>query len=168
MIYWWLLAATIAERVLELVISKRNAAWSFAQGGKEYGHAHYKWMVVLHTAFLICCVVEPWILQPVVPEFVCVLSIVVVIFTQALRWWVISTLGQQWNTRVIIVPSYKRVRKGPFLFLNHPNYLAVILELAALPLIGGAWITSLVFTLLNLLLLRERILVENDALAQLK
>ena len=168
MIYWLILAATIVERLIELVISKRNATWSFAHGGKEYGQAHYKWMVLLHTSFLVCCALEPLIYDRVVPDLVLELSIAVVAFTQTLRWWVITTLGSQWNTRVIIVPGYGRIRKGPFLYLNHPNYLAVILELAALPLIGGAWMTALVFTALNLWLLKERTHVENHALAQLK
>lgn len=167
-IYWLILGATIVERLIELVVSKRNAAWSFANGGQEWGEQHYKWMVLLHTSFLICCVAEPVFFARNPHDLVTKVGIAIVISTQALRWWVITTLGRQWNTRVIIVPGFERVRKGPFQYIPHPNYLAVILELAALPLIGGAWITALVFSLLNLWLLKVRVAVENQALAALK
>lgn len=168
LIYWLILGATIIERVIELIISKRNAAWSFAHGGEEWGKGHYKWMVLLHTLFLICCVVEPLVFPRALDEPVMILCVVVVLMTQSLRWWVITTLGHQWNTRVIIVPGYERVRKGPFQYIPHPNYLAVILELAALPLLGGAWFTAIVFSILNLWLLKVRIAIENQALATLK
>lgn len=167
-LYWWVLSFTILERLVELVVSKRNARWSFNQGGKEYGGEHYRWMVLLHASYLVCCVVEPIFLQRTIGFEWSIFFTVIVILTQALRWWVITTLGKQWNTRVIIVPGLDRVQNGPFRFLNHPNYVAVIIELAALPLIQGAWFTSLVFSILNLWLLKVRIIVENQALAALK
>lgn len=168
MIYWAILVATIAERIIELFISNRNAAWSFAQGGREFGREHYRWMVLLHTSYLVSCVAEPLVFERSISTEFAAVFIVIVILTQALRWWVIATLGAQWNTRVIIVPGLERVRRGPFRFFEHPNYIAVIVELAALPLITGAWMTSLVFSILNLWLLKVRISVENQALATLR
>jgi methyltransferase len=85
--------------------------------------------------------------------------------SQALRWWCIATLGKQWNTRVVVVPSLPLVRRGPYALLNHPNYVAVVVEGAALPLVHSAWVTALVFTVLNAALLRVRIRTENAALA---
>ncbi|MDT0550875.1 isoprenylcysteine carboxylmethyltransferase family protein, partial [Streptomyces lonegramiae] len=92
------------------------------------------------------------------------IMVVVVLVAQALRWWCITTLGRQWNTRVVVVPGATRVVDGPYRVLPHPNYVAVVTEGAALPLAGGAWITALVFTVANAALLRTRIRVENEAL----
>jgi len=165
--YAVLLAFTALERVLELVVSLRNAKWSFAQGGFEVGKEHYPFMVVLHTAFLIGCAVEPWALNREFIPWVAIPALVVAIACQGLRWWCITTLGSQWNTRVIIVPGGGRVTGGPYRWLNHPNYVAVVLEGIALPLVGGAHFTAISFTLLNALLLTVRIRVENDALRRL-
>ena len=86
---------------------------------------------------------------------------------QGLRWWCITTLGRQWNTRVVVVRGAARVVDGPYRFLSHPNYVAVVAESAALPLVHTAWITALTFSVLNAVLLRTRINVENAALASL-
>ena len=86
---------------------------------------------------------------------------------QVLRWWCITTLGPQWNTRVVVIPDAPRVTGGPYRFFSHPNYVAVVVEGIALPLVHSAWITALVFTVLNAALLRTRIGVENSALASL-
>ncbi len=167
MVYWWVLTITIFERLAELLISKRNAKWSFAQGGVEFGRDHYKWMVLLHVSYLLSCILEPIFFDRDVDLNWTIFFTVVVILTQALRWWVITTLGHQWNTRVIIVSGLPRIEDGPFRFFDHPNYIAVIIELAALPLIHGAWMTSFVFSVLNLWLLRVRIRIENQALKSL-
>jgi methyltransferase len=154
------------ERLAELVVSKRNAAWSLARGGREYGAGHYPAMVVLHTALLVGAVVEvvvadrpflPWLGWPMV---------VFVVAAQGLRWWCIATLGPQWNTRVIVVPGLDLVRRGPYRWLPHPNYVAVVAEGVALPLVHTAWVTALVFTLLNAALLRVRIRTEDAALGR--
>jgi methyltransferase len=93
--------------------------------------------------------------------------LVVVVAAQALRWWCIATLGYQWNTRVVVVPDAPRVTGGPYRLFSHPNYVAVVLEGIALPLVHTAWITALAFTVLNAALMRTRIGVENTALARL-
>jgi len=165
--YVLLIAAVACERVAELVVSKRNLAWSRTQGGIEFGAAHYPAMVILHTGLLVGCLAEvilldrpflPWLGWPM---------LAIVVAAQALRWWCITTLGQQWNTRVVVIPGASRVSGGPYRLLSHPNYVAVIAEGVALPLVHTAWITALVFTVLNGVLLATRITTENTALASL-
>lgn len=155
------------ERVAELVVSTRNAAWSKAQGGVETGLGHYPFMVVLHTGLLAGALVEAWVRRPEVPSALAWSMLLVVLLTQALRWWCIATLGQRWNTRVLVVPGLAPVTGGPYRWLKHPNYVAVVVEGIALPLVHSAWITSLVFTVLNAGLLTVRIRAENAALATL-
>lgn len=157
-----LILLVAVERVAELVVSNRNLAWSKAHGGKEFGAGHYPVMVALHTGLLAGAVAEArarrrWVW----PAFW------VVVAAQMLRWWCITTLGRQWNTRVVVVPGAARVAGGPYRFIPHPNYVAVVLEGAALPLVGGAWITALVFSVANAALLRTRIRVEDQALRSL-
>jgi methyltransferase len=155
------------ERVAELVVSKRNAAWSFARGGVETGREHFPFMVVLHTGFLVGALVEVWVRRPEPPVWLVVTMLALAVASQVLRWWCITTLGPRWNTRVIVVPGLAPVTGGPYRFLSHPNYVAVVVEGVALPLIGGAWITALVFTVVNAGLLAVRLRVENAALASL-
>ncbi len=155
------------ERIAELVVSKRNAAWSMERGGKEYGQGHYPPMAILHTALLFGAIAEVWLLRPPFVPVLGVVMVLVLIATQALRWWCIVTLGPRWNTRVIIVPGMPPVASGPYRFLSHPNYVAVVAEGIALPLVHTAWITAVVFTVLNAWLLTVRLRCENAALAEL-
>ena len=155
------------ERLAELVVSKRNAAWSLERGGRETGQGHFPAMVLLHTGLLVGALVEAWVRQPDVPSALAWSMLAVVVLTQGLRWWCIATLGRRWNTRVIVVPGLPPVTGGPYRFLSHPNYVAVVLEGIALPLVHAAWVTSLVFTVLNAALLTVRIRTENAALATL-
>ena len=124
-------------------------------------------MVVVHTGLLAGALVEvaladrpflPWLGWPMVA---------VVLATQALRWWCIATLGRQWNTRVIVVPGAVRVAGGPYRWLRHPNYLAVVVEGVALPMVHTAWLTALLFTVANAAVLSVRVRTENLALAEL-
>lgn len=169
--YLVLVLLTGAERIVELVVSKRNAAAAFARGGIEYGQSHFPWMVALHTGFLLACIAEVFLLdRPFIPALGWPM-LAIALLCQAGRYWCIASLGAQWNTRVIVVPGAGAVRaKGPYRFdwLPHPNYLIVAVEGIALPLVYSAWITALVFTLLNaVLLLRFRIPTENEALRRL-
>jgi methyltransferase len=164
----WLYVALVVlvgfERVAELAVSLRNAKWSFAHGGVEFGKGHYPFMVVLHTGLLAGCVVEAIVSgRPFDPK-VGWAALVIVVMMQGLRWWCISVLGHQWNTRVIVVPGLSRVTQGPYRFLRHPNYVAVIGEGIALPLVHSAYITAIVFTVLNAPLLAVRIRTEETAL----
>lgn len=167
MVAWWSLLGVVAvERCVEMVLSRRHAIWSFAQGGIEYGSAHYPYMVLLHTAFLVGCAVEPLVFdRPFLPPlgWTC---LAIAAGCQALRWWCIRTLGKRWNTRVIVVPGLSAVTTGPYQYFRHPNYLAVIGEGLALPLIHSAWLTAIAFTLLNTVLLWVRIGVEDAALGR--
>ncbi|WP_028645111.1 isoprenylcysteine carboxyl methyltransferase family protein [Nocardioides sp. URHA0020] len=156
------------ERLAELVVSKRNAAWSFERGGVETGRSHYPVMVVLHSGFLVAMLVEAWVRRPEVPGWLAWSMLALVVLAQGLRWWCIRTLGHQWNTRVIVVPGLTPVRKGPYRLLDHPNYVAVVVEGAALPMVHAAWITALGFTVLNAALLYVRINVENAAIGGLQ
>lgn len=162
-----LVALVGLERVAELVVSKRNAAWSTERGGRESGQGHYPVMVVLHTGFLVAMLAEAWVREPHVPAWLAWSMLALVAAAQALRWWCIATLGPRWNTRVIVVPGLPPVTGGPYRFLRHPNYVAVVVEGVALPLVHAAWITALVFTLANAALLLVRIRVEDAALATL-
>ncbi len=155
------------ERLAELVVSNRNAAWSLERGGVEYGRGHYPFMVVLHSGFLVAMLVEAWVVRPDVSAALAWSMLALVLLSQALRWWCIATLGPRWNTRVIVVPGLPRVTGGPYRFFSHPNYVAVVVEGIALPLVHAAWITALAFTVLNAVLLTVRIRAENAALRTL-
>jgi len=155
------------ERLAELVVSKRNAQWSLSRGGVETGQGHYPFMVVLHTGFLVAMLAEAFLRRPVVPPALAWSMLAVVIAAQALRWWCILSLGPRWNTRVIVVPELAPVRSGPYRWLSHPNYVAVVAEGVALPLVHASWVTALVFTLANAALLTVRLRAENAALATL-
>lgn len=164
---WWftLLVGLVAlERVAELVVSQRNAARAFARGGVESGRGHYPFMVVLHTGLLVGALAEVWLRRPESVPVLAWICLDVVILSQVLRWWCIATLGEQWNTRVIVVPGAGLVRRGPYRLMPHPNYVAVVLEGLALPLVHSAWITAVAFTVLNAGLLTVRIRTENRAL----
>jgi methyltransferase len=159
-----LVAAVGLERLAELAVSKRNAAWSMARGGFETGRQHYPVMVVLHTGLLAGALVEVWWRRP---DFVPALGwtmLALVLASQVLRWWCIATLGRRWNTRVIVVPGLPLVTGGPYRLMSHPNYVAVVVEGFALPLVHSAWVTAVVFTVCNAVLLTVRIRVENQAL----
>ena len=155
------------ERLVELVVSTRHAAWSRAQGGREVGRGHYPVMVVLHTGLLAGMLLEAWLRRPDVPVPLAAAMLLLTVASQGLRWWCIATLGRRWNTRVIVVPGMPLVRSGPYRLLPHPNYVAVVVEGVALPLVHAAWVTALVFTLGNAALLAVRIRVEDAALADL-
>jgi methyltransferase len=124
-------------------------------------------MVVLHTGLLVGALIEAYVREPAVPSALAWSMLALVVLSQALRWWCIATLGRRWNTRVIIVPGLPPVTSGPYRFMSHPNYVAVVVEGVALPLVHAGWITAVVFTVLNAILLTVRIRVENAALATL-
>ncbi len=162
--YAVLIALIAGERVTELVVSKRHAAWAFAHGGIEYGRGHYPPMVVLHTALLVSALAEAAFGSR---DFIPLLGwpmLAMVLAAQGLRWWCILTLGNSWNTRVIVAPGIPLCQRGPYRWISHPNYVAVVIEGFALPLVHTSWITAAVFTVLNAWLLSVRIRTENAAL----
>ncbi len=166
--YVLLIGAVAVERVVELALARRNSAWTLGRGGIEHGRDHYPWMVALHTALLAGCLLEPTLAaRPFVPLLGWT-ALALVAASQALRWWCVRSLGPYWNTRVIVVPGTPPVRRGPYRFprLRHPNYVAVAVEGAALPLVHGAWLTALAFTAANTALMSVRIRCEDTALRQ--
>jgi len=167
----WLFTALVVlvglERLAEVVVSTRNARWSVSRGGIEVGRSHYPPMVLLHTGLLVGALVEVWTRRPDVVPVLAWTMLALVVLSQGLRWWCIGVLGRQWNTRVIVVPGLSLVRRGPYRWLSHPNYVAVVMEGFALPLVHSAAITAVVFTLFNAVLLSVRIRVENTALSRL-
>ncbi|GAB1823246.1 isoprenylcysteine carboxyl methyltransferase family protein [Herbidospora sp. RD11066] len=165
--YALLVALVGVERLAELVVAKRNLSWSLARGGFVAGQGHYPFMVVLHTGLLAGCLIEVYAAdRPFVPALGWPM-LALVVASQGLRWWCIRTLGHQWNTQVVVVPGLTAVTGGPYRFLRHPNYVAVAVEGLALPLVHSAWVTALVFTVLNAGLMVVRIRCEEAALARL-
>ena len=164
LLYAALVVAVGLERLAELVVSRRHADWALRRGGVEFGRGHFPAMVALHTALLVGALVEVLVAdRPFVPALGWPM-LVLALASQGLRWWCITTLGPQWNTRVIVVPGLPLVSGGPYRFLRHPNYVAVVVEGFALPLVHSAWVTAVAFTVLNAALLTVRIRVEDRAL----
>lgn len=162
--YLAMLALVAAERMAELFISRRHAAGVLAHGGLESGQAHYRAMVIVHAAFLAACAAESLIVARVIPAALSSGALMVAAGAQMLRYWAIWTLGECWNTRIIVMPGAPPVTGGPYRFIRHPNYLAVMLEVAALPLIRANWYTAIGFSIANAIVLAVRIPAEERAL----
>nr|WP_218566738.1 isoprenylcysteine carboxylmethyltransferase family protein [Vallicoccus soli] len=164
--YCLLVGLYAVERLAELVLSARNIRWSLARGGVETGFGHYPSMVVLHTGLLVGCLVEVLVLDRPFLAWLGWPMLALALLAQGLRWWSIRTLGHRWNTRVVVVPGMPLVTGGPYRLVNHPNYVAVVVEGVALPLVHTAWVTALVFTVLNVPLLAVRLRAEEAALGR--
>lgn len=152
------------ERLVELVVSSRNARRALAAGGVEAGRGHYPAMVVFHAGFLVACAAEPLLWPRPWPPAAALAALAAALLAQGLRWWAIASLGGRWTTRIVVLPGAPPVTGGPYRWLRHPNYLAVAVELLAVPLIGGALATAAVATLGNAALLAVRIPAEERAL----
>jgi methyltransferase len=161
-----LVALVAAQRVGELRISARHLRPLKARGAIEVGAGHYPWMVALHTSFLVSCVAEVWLLGRTWRPVLAAPAVTILVLALALRWWTLATLGERWTTRVLVVPGEGLIESGPYRWLRHPNYLVVVMEIAAIPLVHGAWLTALLFSVANLILLRERVRVEEGALGR--
>ena len=166
LLYIALVVAVALGRLAELRIARRNFRSLLGRGGVEAGAEHYPWMVLFHVLFLAACPLEVRLLgRPFLPALAAVM-LALLVLAALLRWWVISSLEGRWTTRVVVLPGTPPVTRGPYRFLRHPNYLAVIAEILALPLVHTAWLTALVFTLANAVVLRARIRAEEAALAR--
>jgi methyltransferase len=155
-----ILALVTLQRVGELWLSNRNTARLLAQGAREVGASHYPLIVVVHALWLAAL----WWAAPGHHIFAFWLALYVLL--EIARIWVLATLGQRWTTRIIVLPGAPLVRRGPYRFVNHPNYVVVIGEIAVLPLVFGLWQVAFIFTLLNAAVLTVRIREENRALAR--
>ena len=159
-------ALVAAQRLFELILARRNERRARARGAVERGQGHYPLIVALHILWLVSTLVEGLLRGPVYPAFWPV-PLALFLLVQPLRYWAIFSLGESWNTKILVAPGAKPVRRGPYRYLNHPNYVVVVVEILAFPSIFGAWITALVFTALNAALLSVRIRAENRALSEL-
>ena len=153
-------ALVALERIAELLYARRNTRALLEAGGVEVGGGHYPLIVALHAGWLAAILAT---VPADAPLSVPLLALFVAL--QGFRAWVLLSLGRYWTTRVITVPGAPLVRRGPYRFLRHPNYVVVVAEIAVLPLTFGAWAVALVFSALNACLLAWRISVENQALA---
>jgi methyltransferase len=154
-----LLLLVTAQRLIELVIARRNDARLRAAGGVEYGTGHYPFMLALHAAWLIGL----WaIATRIAPSLAWVAGFLVL---QGLRLWTLYSLGRRWTTRVIVVPGAPLVRRGPYRFMRHPNYAIVAAEIFVLPMAFGLTVYAIVFSVLNALALAIRLRVEERALS---
>ena len=152
------------KQLLELSIARANTRRLLERGAFEAGASHYPWMVALHSLFLLACPLEVWLLDRPFRLGLGLLMLVLLSLAAALRYWVIASLAGRWTTRVLCLPGEPLVKSGPYRFVRHPNYVAVVVEMFALPLVHGAWLTAIVFSLLNAALLRERIAIEEAAI----
>jgi methyltransferase len=162
--YYFVLAALGAERIVEVIISARNARWAFARGATESGAGHYPAMVAFHTLFIVSCALEARNFPSPFPAVAGWMALCGALAAQGLRYWAVATLGRRWNTRVIVLPGAPPVTSGPYRFLRHPNYLAVVIEMVCVPMIHGCWRSAIVFSAGNLIMLRVRIKAEENAL----
>jgi methyltransferase len=154
------------QRLLELWYSRRNEVRLRARGAVERGRGHYLVIVAIHSLWLVSTLVEGLLRGPEPPTWWPV-PLAAFLLVQPLRYWAILSLGVNWNTRVLVVPGGKLVRRGPYRYFPHPNYVVVAVEVLTFPLIFGAWITAITFSLLNAALLYIRIRTENRALRDL-
>ena len=148
------------ERLGELWLANRNTKRLIAAGGHEVAPGHYPLIVALHAAWLAAL----WWLGPARPVNLPLLMLFGLV--ELARLWVLQTLGRRWTTRIIVVPDETLVRRGPYRYLDHPNYAVVVAEIALLPFVFGLWRTALVFTLFNATALAIRIRQENRALGR--
>ena len=165
--YVALVALVALIRLVELRVAARNARWSAQRGGVESGRGHYPLMVALHVGLLAGAVAEVLLLDRPFLAWLGWPMLALLVAAHALRWWCIRTLGPQWNTRIIVVPGLPAVTDGPYRWARHPNYVAVVAEGIALPLVHSAWVSALAFTVANAALLRVRIQAEERAVTAL-
>jgi methyltransferase len=162
--YLALLVVVGAERLAELVISRRNQRQLEQQGVRKIVEPHFRWLVFYHGVILVCAGAEVLFLhRPLIPALAISMA-VLFILSNVLRWWVIHILAGHWNVEVMNSSSVGVVTTGPYRWIRHPNYVGVVIEVFSLPLIHTAWITSIFATLGYMELLRRRIKVEDGVL----
>ncbi len=154
------------QRLVELVLARRNERRARARGAVERGRSHYLFIVALHSLWLLATLIEGLLRGPELPALWPV-PLALFLLVQPLRYWALVSLGERWNTKILVVPGAKPIRRGPYKYLSHPNYVVVVVEIITFPLIFGAWVTALVFTVLNAAVLWVRIREENRALTEL-
>jgi methyltransferase len=155
-----ILTLVTLQRLGELWLSNRNTRRLLEQGAREHSPGHYPLIVAVHALWLVCL----WWLAPIRPVDGFWLALFVLV--ELARIWVLTTLGPRWTTRIIVLPGAPLVTRGPYRFVNHPNYWVVAAEIAVLPLVFGLWQVALIFSLLNAAVLTVRIREESRALGR--
>ena len=153
----------ISQRLTELYISKRNEKWLLAKGAVEYGQEHYPYIVALHTLFIASLITEYFLKGD---KSVSYIFLALFIMLLLFKYWVLSSLGTYWNTKIYRVPGTVAVKKGPYKLFKHPNYVDVVCEIAIIPLVFDLFYTALIFSVLNAVMLMVRIRVENKVWAE--
>ncbi|MER3447274.1 MAG: hypothetical protein C4291_10715 [Candidatus Dadabacteria bacterium] len=153
----------ITQRVSELMLARRNEKTLRSQGAIEFDKYGYRVIAAMHVAFLISLICEKIFLHKTLNTY-WPLFATLFVGAQILRYWTIRSLGVYWNTKVLVIPGKRLITGGPYKYIRHPNYAAVITEIATIPLIFSCYITAAVFSLINLILLRKRIRIEESAL----
>jgi methyltransferase len=159
-----LVALVVVQRLLELWYSKRNEKAILAAGGFDYAHEHFLWMKLIHASWLMSMVLEVWWLERVCPPLFAFLCLGLFLLGQLLRITAILTLKSRWTACIMVLPGKTTISHGIYRYIKHPNYWGVILEIAFLPLIHGAFLSSIIFSLLNLVILKVRISNEESIL----
>lgn len=161
--FWIFFGALIIQRLSELWVAQRHGALVLAEGGYEVGQDHYKWIVATHVFFFMGLLLEVTVrFDGYGAGFPVWLGLFTL--TQGLRYWAILSLGRYWNTRIIVAPDMEHVQRGPYRFISHPNYVAIVTELIVIPMMFGAYMTAVAVTIINAIVLRHRIRVEEQAL----
>jgi methyltransferase len=156
----------VFQRLAELVIAKKNGKRMLSRGAVEFDSGGYKFIVIMHTLFFLCIITEYYSLHRALNDY-WLLFLSLFICAQLLRYWSIFSLGESWNTRIIILKGSNLIKTGPYRFIAHPNYTAVVTEIAVIPLIFSCYITAIIFSFLNLLIIRRRIKIEETNLKEL-
>ena len=161
MTFIFFIGFVIFQRLMELVVAKRNEMWARRRGAVEYGQGHYPFIVLLHTMFIISMIVEHRYKGGAFNMVMMFIFFALII----LKIWVITSLGKYWNTKILRVPGSAFVKKGPYKLFRHPNYFIVICEIIIIPLVFNLYITSIIFSVLNTVMLTVRIKEEEKVWA---
>jgi len=158
---FWVFVYLVLQRLGELVYARRNTKRLLSEGAKEFGARHYHYFILLHGSWLLV------MMALVKPEHDLNPYLLNAFFlSQIIRFWTLASIGRWWTTRIISAPHFPRVKKGPYKFISHPNYTVVILEIAIVPILFGLWWVAILFSVLNAILLRHRIAIENMVLRE--
>jgi methyltransferase len=161
-----IVAFTIFQRIYELFLAKRNEKHLLSLGGKIIKEKNYLFMVLLHTSWLVCLLYFATMVKLDISSLPFYLGLSLFVLGQALRVIAIRTLGKRWSTKIVILPESDAVKKGIFKIFRHPNYVGVVLEIFALPLMAGLIKVAIIFSLLNFVILYFRIKLEEKMLGQ--
>ncbi|RFU61670.1 isoprenylcysteine carboxyl methyltransferase family protein [Bacillus sp. V59.32b] len=166
MAFYFFIIFICVQRVVELVIARKNESWMKKQGATEFGKSHYPWMVMMHICFLSSLILEVTLMDKSASSY-WPIWLTLFLAAQAGRVWVIASLGRYWNTKIIVLPGAEVTENGPYKYFKHPNYLIVAIEIVVISLLFNAYMTGILFSLLNAWMMTVRIPEEERALKSL-